>query len=141
MIIPYIILWNYMLSGNSKKRLGAFGEQCAIDYLKRNEYQIICRNFHAGVGEIDIIALSPCKTLVFVEVKTRKRAKNQVPEQSISYKKFNKMWKSIFVYLSKEKDLSFWGGFRIDSIAIMVNHLERIYSLRHVKGICQYNKG
>src|SRR5262249_40420416 len=44
----------------------------AAEFLKENSYEILLRNFRGGrAGEIDIVALSPDRTIVFVEVKTR----------------------------------------------------------------------
>ena len=52
--------------------LGRFGEEKACNYLKKNNYKIIERNFRCRQGEIDIIAKDLSKNeLVFIEVKTR----------------------------------------------------------------------
>jgi|SRR3989344_2563498 len=46
------------------------GEKLAGEFLEKQGYKIIERNFRKGYGEIDIIALDK-KTLVFVEIKTK----------------------------------------------------------------------
>jgi len=52
---------------------GARGEKLACRYLKRSGYKILLRNFRGrSGGEIDIVCRDN-DTLVFVEVKTRKR--------------------------------------------------------------------
>src|SRR6266567_1453168 len=54
-------------------RLGARGEKLACRFLRRSGYKILYRNFRGrGGGEIDIVCRDR-DTLVFVEVKTRKR--------------------------------------------------------------------
>jgi putative endonuclease len=53
------------------KLLGAFGEACAADYLKKKRYKILGMNYRCSRGEIDIIARNG-KTVVFVEVKLRR---------------------------------------------------------------------
>ncbi len=51
------------------KQLGRRGEDFAADFLRRNNYLILARNYRFARGEIDIIAKQD-DTLVFVEVKT-----------------------------------------------------------------------
>ena len=50
--------------------LGKKGEVLATDYLVKNGYQILERNWRSGHKEIDIIALKD-EVLAIVEVKTR----------------------------------------------------------------------
>lgn len=52
-----------------KRKIGDRGEALAVDYLKKNGYIIVERNWTHGRNEIDIIA-SKHEMLVFVEVKT-----------------------------------------------------------------------
>ena len=49
--------------------LGNQGEELAANFLKKNKYKIINRNYRTPYGEIDIIARKN-KLIVFVEVKT-----------------------------------------------------------------------
>lgn len=51
-------------------RLGAAGERAAEDYLRRQRYAILERNYRCPVGEVDLVALDG-NAVVFVEVKTR----------------------------------------------------------------------
>ena len=50
--------------------IGRTGEQLAVSYLKKLGCKVVCQNYRAGHGEIDIIAKDG-KTLVFYEVKSR----------------------------------------------------------------------
>ena len=52
------------------KRIGLLGEQLAVQFLEKNGYTVLERNYRAGHEEIDIIGRSE-KYLVFFEVKTR----------------------------------------------------------------------
>ena len=61
---------------NSKRYIsllrGKFGEDAACEFLKRNGYKIIRRNWQFKHREIDIIAVKKCSgVIVFVEVKLR----------------------------------------------------------------------
>ena len=51
--------------------LGKLGEQLATDYLSRNGYTILERNYFYERAEIDIIAQKDPETIVVIEVKTR----------------------------------------------------------------------
>src|SRR5689334_22052147 len=55
----------------ANQRVGAQGEEVAVDYLTGLRYRIVERNFRCKGGEVDIVARDG-KTLVFVEVKARR---------------------------------------------------------------------
>ena len=52
------------------RQTGMLAENIASQALVKKGFQILERNFANRFGEIDIIAISPDKTLVFCEVKT-----------------------------------------------------------------------
>lgn len=52
------------------KTIGSTGEDVVCAYLEEKGYKIIDRNYANFLGELDIIAKSPDKTLVFFEVKS-----------------------------------------------------------------------
>lgn len=53
------------------REIGDIGEQTVCDYIKKNGYEVLKRNFTVKGGEIDIIAQKN-DTVCFIEVKTRK---------------------------------------------------------------------
>lgn len=55
-----------------RRRLGALGEQLAVEHLRRLGFVIVERNARTRHGEIDVIAVGVAGTLVFAEVKTRR---------------------------------------------------------------------
>ncbi len=59
-------------------KTGQLGEAKATEYLVSKGYQIVEQNWRWGKGEIDIIAWSPEKILVFTEVKTRTNNKKEL---------------------------------------------------------------
>ena len=67
---------------------GAFGEELATEYLLKENYKIITKNFSCYFGELDIIARDINKNeLVFVEVKTRKSAVYGSPAEAVGFYK------------------------------------------------------
>ena len=51
------------------RQVGGEGEEQAKQFLLQKGYTIMTQNFGVAKGEIDLIALSPQRELVFVEVK------------------------------------------------------------------------
>ena len=55
-----------------KNQLGVYGEKCISRFLEKRGFNVIEKNYNCRYGEIDVVAEKD-KTLVFVEVKTRKK--------------------------------------------------------------------
>ena len=64
--------------------LGTWGEQCAVEYLRRKGYVILERDWKSGHRDLDIIAFDGA-TMVFVEVKTRRNRMFADPEMAVDY--------------------------------------------------------
>lgn len=77
---------------------GAVGEQYTAEYLVKNGFEILKRNFHSRFGEIDIIARN-AQYLVFTEVKTRESGSLVGPFESITASKQRKIIKTAMFYL------------------------------------------
>ncbi|MCX6788829.1 MAG: YraN family protein [Candidatus Jorgensenbacteria bacterium] len=102
-------------------KIGREGEELACGYLVEKGFQILKRNERMPGGELDIIALSPDRTLVFVEVKTV--SKNNTlgigPEDEMSRSKLNKFRKAAYLYAnSNPKLIDDEVGWRLDVLAI-----------------------
>lgn len=97
------------------KNTGNLGEELAVDYLKKQGYKILQRNYRIRGGEIDIIAMDR-DYLVFIEVKTRNSYEYGLPSESITPWKIKALLKTALFYTQKIK----WGdkGYRIDFISI-----------------------
>lgn len=86
---------------------GKDGEVFACDFLIKNGYEIILRNFRCKVGEIDIIAKDKDE-IVFVEVKTRKQSEFGLPAEAVDKRKRTHM-------------------FFVAEYFLMINHIENIF--------------
>ena len=109
--------------------LGKEGEEEAVQCLLQKGYTILHRNWRARKKELDIVALdNQQKTLVVVEVKTRKNRLFGEPEEAINDTKIRRIVSSTDTYLRKfARDLPV----RFDIIAIVgekppfqIEHLE-----------------
>ncbi len=108
--------------------LGRSGESVALEYLKQKKYKIVDRGFRFLRGEIDIIAYDG-RTLVFVEVKTRKSVKFSQPEESITPAKRKQLRKVAQGYLLRRniQDVEC----RFDVLSLTFDDLEG-YTVKHI---------
>lgn len=95
--------------------LGKKGEQLAIDYLVKNGYTIIEKNYRFQKAEVDIIAQNR-DVLAVVEVKTRSTAYFGNPQDFVNPKKIKLLVTAIDDYVIKH-DLDV--EIRFDIIAII----------------------
>ena len=73
-------------SEKPKDQLARAGEDMAADYLTSKGFSILHRNIRFPEGELDVVAQWE-RTLVFIEVKTRKTEKFGSPSQFVSEEK------------------------------------------------------
>ncbi len=85
-----------------RKQLGNHGEDLAAAALKKQGYKILERNYVTPLGEIDLIARQG-KTLVIVEVKTRKSLRFGSPQESVSHTKQAKLRRLADYYLKAKR--------------------------------------
>ncbi len=78
------------------KSFGAWGETQACLFLERQGFSVLERNYHATVGEIDIVAKKD-DDYYFVEVKTRREGA-LATDASITFFKRRKLEKTIRHY-------------------------------------------
>ena len=72
-------------------RFGARGENLACQFLRKNGYKILYRNFKGRTGgEIDVVCRDR-DTLVFVEVKTRTREDFGRPVEAVNRQQRNRI--------------------------------------------------
>lgn len=79
---------------------GNIGEELATQFLKKEKYKILDRNFSTRIGEIDIIATKN-KAIVFVEVKSRSSNEFGRPAEAVDYRKQQKIHLVAEQYLQK----------------------------------------
>jgi putative endonuclease len=86
---------------NSTKS-GRLGETIAMDYLRRYGYRIVESNYRCALGEIDVIATEG-KTVVFIEVKSRKTERFGEPQAAVGLQKQKKISMVAQNYLKEKK--------------------------------------
>lgn len=101
------------------KQKGDIGENIAENYLKRQGYKIIRRNFKTKVSEIDIIAVKD-KILTFVEVKSRANDEYGMPYEAVDTRKMNKIRQGAEIFLLSN-DI-FYDGISFDIVEVILNN-------------------
>ena len=116
---------------------GKWGESLAVRYLRKKGYRIEARNVcFRDIGELDIIA--SCKrTLIFVEVKTRKSDRYGRPVDAVRRKKRERLEKCALRYVKRHHLRPEF--IRFDVIEVIgevrwlaqaqVTHLENVFTL------------
>jgi putative endonuclease len=99
---------------NIQKQMGGWGEQAAAEYLEKQGYDILARNFRSGHGEVDIIARQE-NVLVFVEVKARSSNRYGYPEHSVTPRKRMHILSVAENYIHNHPEFNTW---RVDVIAV-----------------------
>ena len=107
--------------------LGKLGEELAVEFLRKNGYEILETNWTFQKAEIDIIAQKE-NTLAVVEVKTRSSLEFGLPQDFVKPKKIQLLVKAINEYVvSKNLDVEV----RFDIIAV---HKEnKSFAIEHLK--------
>lgn len=121
-----------MQNNKERKKLGYLGEELAAKYLTEKGYTVLRKNYTVRGGEIDIIATDG-KSLVFIEVKTRKNDIFGSAAEAVDSKKIAHMCTAAerFIYENSDnteiKDLAV----RFDVIEVytqksVINHIVNI---------------
>ncbi|MCT4629730.1 YraN family protein [Winogradskyella sp.] len=107
--------------------LGKKGEQLAVDFLLKNNYNVIERNYRFEKAEVDIIAEKE-GVLAIVEVKTRSSLDFGNPQDFVKPKQIKNLVKAVDEYVT-ENDLDIEVRFDIIAIVKKGNH----YDIEHLE--------
>jgi putative endonuclease len=118
-----------------RKTLGAKGEEIATTFLKQQKYRIIESNYRCRCGELDIIARDG-KTIVFVEVKTRRTASYGLPQLAVTPFKQRQISKAALTYLAKNRLMEANARFDVISVFLLttvpqVDHIKNAFDLAY----------
>jgi len=104
----------------SNKDTGDQGEEIAANFLIARGFRIVERNFRCKGGEVDIIARDPAaRSLVFVEVKTRRSLSYGVPQLAVTPFKQHQISKAALTWITKNREHD--QNARFDVIAILLD--------------------
>ena len=117
------------------KDIGNLGEYAAAEYLKKNGYSVVERNFRTRFGEIDIIAKDR-HYIVFAEVKTRKSPAFADAREYVDFRKQARLIKTAELWLASNRTvlqprfdvLEVYYGENFEDVRI--NHISDAFGVR-----------
>ena len=117
------------MSTDTRRATGIKGEEEAARFLARSGYAILDRNVRTRAGEIDLVAKEG-KTLVFVEVKTRKDLEGDPPQAAVNTRKQNRLGKLAHGYLKLKRIRQ--TPCRFDVVSVIINDEGGVKAIRHI---------
>lgn len=118
----------------NNKLKGNYGESLVYNYLEKNDYQVLCKNFTCKFGEIDIIFLDK-KDLVFGEIKSRTSTIFGNPSEAVNYYKIKHIINTSKFYLKLNEINGL--SVRYDVIEVYLNNNKHI--INHIKNAFDSN--
>jgi putative endonuclease len=112
------------------RTLGRLGERAAERHLRRLGYKIVARGARDKLGVLDLVAVDG-RTVVFIEVKTRRSADAGTPAQAVDLDKQRRMTRLALSYLKRHKLLEY--PTRFDVIAVTWPAGARRPTIEHFK--------
>ena len=112
---------------NKPYELGKEGENISANHLKKNNYEIIHRNWRWNYKEIDIIAKKD-NLLIIVEVKSRFGNLHEDPEDAVTLKKQRFIIDATEAYIEKY-DINMEVRFDVMSIVFA----NKSYKIDHIE--------
>jgi len=109
--------------------LGEQGERAAASYLKRLGYKIVFTRHRRRYGEIDIIAVDD-KTVVFVEVKTRRNASQGRPANAVDFHRQSRLTRAALAFLKSHGLLQH--ASRFDVVEVIWPEGQKRPQIRHL---------
>ena len=87
----------------NKRQIGADKEAFVCEWLEKQGYTVLERNFRCRSGEIDVVAREG-GYLVFIEVKYRSRGAKGLPEEAVDVRKQRVISRVALYYLRRFGD-------------------------------------
>ena len=115
----------------TKDELGARGERLAVEFLVRQGYVILARNWRCPLGEVDVVAREG-PTVVVCEVKTRSGEQYGPPAAAVTASKAARLRRLAGEWLRE------WDGacaeVRVDVLGVLCLAAGG-YAIEHVRGV------
>ena len=122
-------VWEWIRRWLEPAPLGIQGEQQAARHLKKLGYKILFLRHRQRYGEIDIIAVEG-ETVVFVEVKTRRRADVDQPAEAVDAQRQQRLTRAALAFLKSHGLLEY--ASRFDVVEVIWPDEEKRPEIRHL---------
>ena len=115
------------------KALGRRGEELAAAHLERLGYRVLARNHRTRFGELDLVTTAPDeRTLVFVEVKTR-RVGGAPPWDNLHMAKRRQVRAMATAWLNEVAERPRAAELRFDAVGITLDARGELVRLDHLE--------
>jgi putative endonuclease len=112
------------------RSLGKRGERAADRFLRQQGYQIVARGHRGRLGELDLVAVDG-RTVVFVEVKTRRSHSAGHPAEAVGPEKQKRLTRLALAFLKRHELLNH--SARFDVLAITWPATARKPTIEHIR--------
>jgi putative endonuclease len=116
-----------------RKRLGARGEQLALEHFERLGFTLLERNYRTRSGELDLI-LHDGRALVFAEVKTALGDASVAPFDRLHPAKQLRVRKIARAWLHERSGRPRAQEVRFDAVGVTLDRYGRLLRLEHLEG-------
>ncbi len=110
--------------------LGERGERASVRFLQRLGYKIISTRYRQRYGEVDIIAVDG-KSVVFIEVKTRRDAALGRPAEAVDSERQGRLTRAALAFLKSHGLLEY--ASRFDVVEVVWPESEKHPRITHLK--------
>ena len=114
-------------------RIGARGEQLALEHFERLGFTLLDRNYRTRWGELDLI-LYDGAALVFAEVKTARGSARVAPFDRLHAAKQLQVRKIARAWLHERGGRPRAAEVRFDAVGVTLDHAGQLLALEHLEG-------
>jgi putative endonuclease len=116
-----------------RHHLGRIGEDLALAHLERLGYTLVARNHRTRYGELDLVVFDG-RTLVFVEVKTRRASgSGRGPWEALHERKRRQVRRMAAAFLLEATDRPRSPDLRFDAIGVVIDAYGKLVRLDHLE--------
>jgi putative endonuclease len=116
-----------------RHHLGRIGEDLALAHLERLGYTLVARNHRTRYGELDLVVFDG-RTLVFVEVKTRRASgSGRGPWEALHERKRRQVRRMAAAFLLEATDRPRSADLRFDAIGVVIDAYGKLVRLDHLE--------
>jgi putative endonuclease len=121
------------VTADLRQHLGRLGEDLALAHLGRLGFALVARNHRTRFGELDLVVFDG-RTLVFVEVKTRRAsASGRAPWEALGQAKQRQVRRMASAFLVEENDRPWSAALRFDAIGVVIDARGALVRLDHLE--------
>ena len=122
------------MAADPRQHLGRTGEDLALAHLERLGYELVARNHRTRWGEIDLV-VHDGRTLVFVEVKTRRAAgPGRGPWEALHERKRAQVRRVAAAFLAEVSERPRAVDLRFDAVGVVIDPRGGLIALDHLEG-------